>query len=213
MRLVVGNQNYSSWSLRPWIAMAQAGIAFETEVVRLDITADNVHLLEHSPSKKVPVLYDGDLCIWESLAICEYIAERFPEAGLWPQQAADRARARAVACEMHAGFNALRGALPMNMHREPSAFAYGPEVAADIGRIETIWAECRAQATGGPLLFGAFSIADAMFAPVVSRLHSYQVPVSAISKAYMDAMRDLPAWQAWEADALKESWVLPQSEL
>lgn len=214
MRLVIGNRNYSSWSFRPWIAMRHAGVEFETQVVPLDFTVDNVHLLEHSPSKRVPVLYDGDLCIWESLAICEYIAERFPDAGLWPKAPAARARARAVACEMHAGFTALRNSLHMNMHRTPSAFAYDEDVARDIARIEQIWADCRAETgQGGHFLFGAFTIADAMFAPVVSRFHSYQVPVSHVSKAYMDAMQALPAWQEWEAEALQEDWVIPGSEV
>lgn len=214
MRLVIGNRNYSSWSFRPWIAMRHAGIDFETQVVPLDFTVDNVHLLEHSPSKRVPVLYDGDLCIWESLAICEYVAERFPEAGLWPQNPAMRARARSISCEMHAGFSALRNSLHMNMHRKPAALAYHEGTAKDIARIEQIWADCRAETgQGGPFLFGAFTIADAMFAPVVSRFHSYQVPVSLVSKAYMEAMAALPAWREWEAEALTEDWVIPGSEV
>jgi len=194
--------------------MRHAGIDFEEQVVRLDFPSDNSHLLEFSPSRRVPVLIHGDLHIWDSMAILEYIAEIFPHAGLWPQDQAQRTHARSIAMEMHAGFSALRSALPMNMHREPTPLAHDEAVAADIARIEALWRDCRERSGGaGAFLFGPFTIADAMYAPVVSRFYSYQVPASKICRQYMDAMRALPAWNEWESAALREDWVIEDSEI
>jgi glutathione S-transferase len=215
LHLVIGNKNYSSWSFRPWIAMTVAGIPFEETVVSLDDPDFKARVGQHSGTGKVPVLIDGEVRIWESLAILEYVAETHPEAELWPAGRAERAHARAVATEMHAGFAALRRALPMNMARPPAARPLGDEVRRDVVRIEAIWRTCRArfgEAAGGPFLFGRFGAADAMYAPVVSRFHTYAVEVGPDARRYMDAMMALPAWQAWTAAALREPWVLPHDE-
>jgi glutathione S-transferase len=212
LRLILGNKNYSSWSFRPWLALKVAGIPFEETVLPIYIPGAREKILEFSPSGKVPVLIDGGVAVWESLAIIEYAAEKFPGAGLWPQQREVRARARAVANEMHGGFLPLRRACPMNMRRQPSAIELSADVLANVARIDEIWTDCRARYRG-PFLFGAFGAADAMFAPVVSRLHTYAVPVGPIARAYMDAVMALPAWSEWRAAAAQEQWVLPEFEI
>jgi glutathione S-transferase len=160
------------------------------------------------------VLIDGDVVIWESLAILEYLADKFPAAGLWPKDAAARAHARAAASEMHAGFQPLRRLLPMNMWRPVKARALDDAAAADVARIEAIWDSCRTKfGAGGPFLFGAFGAADAMYAPVVSRLHTYGVEIGAPAQAYMRAMMALPAWSEWREAARREPWVLPHDEV
>jgi glutathione S-transferase len=211
LTLVIGNKNYSSWSFRPWIAMKAAGIPFTEELVPFE-TPEFKQRVGARFNGKVPVLLDGDLQIWESLAIIEYVAEAFPAAGLWPKDKAARAHARSIANEMHAGFGALRGHLPMNLSRPVIKRALTPEVEANVARIESIFAECR-QRYGGPFLCGPFSAADAMYAPVVSRLHTYDVAVSAGAHAYMDTMMALPAWQEWSAAARKEPWVFAEDEV
>ena len=213
LRLIIGNKNYSSWSLRPWLAMTVAGIAFEEEVVPLHTPAFKPRLLSLSPAGRVPVLIDGEVHVWESLAILEYLNEAFPQAGLWPQDANARAHARVVANEMHAGFLPLRRACPMNLWRPVTAPVLAADVQANVARIDAMWSDCRARfGAAGPFLFGAFSAADAMYAPVVSRLHSYGAAVGAVSRTYMDAVQGLPAWRAWREAALKEPWVLPHDE-
>jgi len=213
LRLVIGNKNYSSWSLRPWIAMTVAGIPFEEEVVPLHTPELKQRVGALSPTGKVPVLVDGDVRIWESLAILEYLSERFPQAKLWPEDAQARAYARAVANEMHAGFVPLRRACPMNLWRPVTTPALPADVRANVARIDTLWADCRARfGAGGPFLFGAFGAADAMYAPVVSRFHTYGVSVGPQARAYMDAMRGLPAWRAWYDAAVCEPWLLPHDE-
>ncbi|MBV9969590.1 MAG: glutathione S-transferase family protein [Xanthobacteraceae bacterium] len=212
LRLVLGNKNYSSWSFRPWLALKVAGIPFEETVVPIYIPGAREKILEFSPSGKVPVLIDGAVHVWESLAIIEYAAEKFPAAGLWPQSTESRAHARAVANEMHGGFLPLRRACPMNMRRRPGAIALSADVLADVARIEEIWTDCQAR-YGGPFLLGAFCAADAMFAPVVSRFHTYAVAVGPVTRAYMDAIMALPAWGEWQAAAAQEKWVLPQYEM
>jgi glutathione S-transferase len=202
--LFVGNKNLSSWSLRPYVALAHVGVPFETVVVRLDRPDTRERLLAVSPSGRVPVLRDGEILVWDSLAICEHLADRFPEAKLWPADVAERAHARSVSAEMHSGFADLRREMPMNImlreRREPSA-----EVARDVARIEAIWAECREYyGAGGRYLFGEFSIADAMFAPVVTRFETYGVKVSDVSRSYMEAMLEHPAMRKWAADAAEE---------
>ena len=212
LTLVIGNKNYSSWSFRPWIALKQAGIDFTEKVISLDDAEFKPTLLRLSPAGKVPVLVDGDIHVWESLAILDYVAEKFPAAGLWPADAAARAQARSIAAEMHAGFLALREHCPMNFWRPVKPRDLPEAVATDVARIDRMWSECLAR-SGGPFLFGQkFSAADAMYAPVVSRFHTYAVAVSKPSRAYMDVVMRLPAWAEWKKAALVEPWVLPKDE-
>jgi glutathione S-transferase len=167
-----------------------------------------------SGTGKVPALEDGDIPIWESLAILDYLAENFPQAGLWPADAKARAHARTIAAEMHAGFVPLRRHYPMNMWRPSKPRELTPEVAADVRRIEFIWTDCRTRfGRDGPFLFGRFGAADAMYAPVVSRFETYAVDVDPVARAYMQAVQTLPAWQEWRAAAVQEPWVLPQNEV
>jgi glutathione S-transferase len=214
MHLIIGNKNYSSWSFRPWLAMKVAGIAFEETVISLDAADFKARVTVPGGSGRVPVLIDGAVQIWESLAILEYLAEKFPAAGLWPKNAAARARARAIASEMHAGFLPLRRRLPMNVARPVKARTLDDDAAANVTRIDSIWGECRGKfGTGGSFLFGPFGAADAMYAPVVWRFHTYAVEVSATARTYMQAMMALPAWNEWREAARRESWVLPQDEV
>jgi glutathione S-transferase len=214
LQLIIGNKNYSSWSFRPWLAMKVAGIAFDETVIPLHTAEFETRLKELGGSGRVPVLIDGDVRIWESLAILEYLAEKFPAASLWPEHAAVRADARAIASEMHAGFSALRRDLPMNVARPVKFRALDDHAAKDVARIDSIWNECRNKyGAGGAFLFGSFGAADAMFAPVVWRLHTYAVEVSSTALSYMHAMMSLPAWQEWRDAARRESWVLPADEV
>ena len=214
LTLLIGNKNYSSWSFRPWIAMKTLGIPFEQEVINLDAPDFRERVTKISPTGKVPALADGDVRVWESLAILEYLAETFPQVGLWPADAKPRAHARAVVSEMHAGFVPLRRLCPMNMWRPPKVLDLTPEASADVRRIEALWTECRERfGEGGPFLFGAFGAADAMYAPVVSRLHTYQVAVGPTARAYMVAIMALPAFVEWRAAALAEPWVLARNEV
>jgi glutathione S-transferase len=214
LTLAIGNKNYSSWSFRPWIALRMAGIPFEEVEIPLYEPGSKERILAFSPAGKVPVLIDGDVRVWESLAIIDYLAERFPQTQLWPKDPAARAHARAIAAEMHAGFVPLRRHCPMNMWRPVKARELPPEVAADVQRIETIFTECRERfGQGGMFLFGAFGAADAMYAPVVSRLHTYGIAVGPVAQAYKQAMMALPAWTEWRAAALKETWVMANAEV
>jgi glutathione S-transferase len=210
---LIGNKNYSSWSFRPWIAMKVAGIPFTEEVISLDAADFKARVGRISGTGKVPALADGEVHVWESLAILDYLAEAFPQAKLWPADKAARAHARAVSAEMHAGFVPLRHACPMNFWRPVRAIELTPEVAANVRRIETIWTDCRTRfGASGAFLFGRFGAADAMYAPVVSRFHTYGITVGEGARAYMEAVRSLPAWQEWRTAALKEPWVLPEDE-
>jgi glutathione S-transferase len=214
LQLIIGNKNYSSWSFRPWIALKAAGIAFDETVIPIYVAGSKDKFLSHSPVGKVPILIDGAVTVWESLAILEYIADKFPDAGLWPKDAALRAHARAIATEMHGGFQPLRKHLPMNMWRPVIKRPLTSEAAANVARLDAMWSECRSKyGSGGQFLFGSFGAADAMYAPVVSRLHTYDVTVSAASRAYMDAVMATPAWQEWYAAALKEEWLLAEDEV
>jgi len=214
LHLVIGNKNYSSWSLRPWLAMKVAGIAFEETVISLEAKDFKARVTAVSGAGKVPVLIDGDVHVWESLAILEYLAEKFPAAGLWPKDAAARAHARAIASEMHAGFLPLRRHLPMNVWRPVQLRPLDDGAKADAARIDAIWSDCRARyGAAGPFLFGAFSAADAMYAPVIWRFHTYAVGVGAAARAYMNAMMALPAWGEWRDAARREPWVLPHDEV
>jgi glutathione S-transferase len=210
--LVIGNKNYSSWSMRPWIAMKVAGIAFDEVVICLDDPDFKMRVSKIAGTAKVPALDDNGVHIWESLAILEYLAECFPQAKLWPIDPTARAHARAIASEMHAGFLPLRRTLPMNMWHPPKRLDLDDDTRANVIRIDAIWSECLAR-YGGPFLFGAFGAADAMYAPVVSRFHTYDVEVSALSRQYMAAVMALPAWREWTSAALKETWVLARNEL
>jgi len=210
--LVIANKNYSSWSFRPWIALTHKRIPFTETFVRFDFPAGNPAIKAVSPSGKVPLLKHGDVKVWESLAILEYAAEVYPEKDLWPSGVQARAKARSVSAEMAAGFGALRGACPMNMRRTPEKLTIDQAVKADVARIVHIWRECL-DASGGPFLFGEFSIADAMYAPVVSRFGTYLLTEDAVADAYGATLRETPAWQSWEADALQEIWIVDEDEI
>lgn len=211
LTLYIGNKNYSSWSFRPWIAMTAAGIPFEEVLIPFDFPAGNPRFKDISPTARVPVLHHGDVRVWESLAIIEYVAELFPDKGIWPTSAADRAVARAISMEMLSDFRALRGACPMNIRRPKRVIDLPAGVMDDVARIETIWRELR-QKSGGPFLFGQFSGADAMFAPVVNRFDVYDLVRDEETLAYMNAMKAHPAWLKWQEAALQETWIVPEDE-
>jgi glutathione S-transferase len=214
LKLVIGNKNYSSWSFRPWIAMKVAGIAFDDVVISLSADDFKSRMAKVSGTGKVPTLIDGDVHIWESLAILEYLAETFPAAKLWPTRTAARAHARTISSEMHAGFTALRRACPMNMARPVKRRELDDEAKANVRRIEALWVDCRERfGAGGRFLFGAFGAADAMYAPIVARFHTYDVEVGRAARVYMAAVMALPAWAEWRAAALEEPWVLPEDEV
>jgi glutathione S-transferase len=211
LTLYVGNKNYSSWSFRPWIAMEAAGVPFKDVVIPFDFAAGNPEFRKISPTGRVPVLHHGEVRVWESLAIIEYVAELFPEAGIWPKDRAARAEARAISMEMLSGFRALRGACPMNIRRMPGEIDLPEGVSDDVARIEAIWKAALAR-SGGPFLFGAFSAADAMYAPVVNRFEIYRLTKDETVLAYMARVKAHPAWQKWQAAALAEPWIVPEDE-
>lgn len=203
LKLVIGDRNYSSWSLRPWLAAKQAGVPFEEIFIRLREPKTRVEIMKLSPSGKIPCLIDGEAVAWDSLSICEYLAEKFPV--LWPAEKKARAEARSISAEMHSGFAALRQNMPMDIHASKPFDGRSAEVTADIARIVAIWEGCRSRfGHGGPFLFGHFSIADAMFAPVVWRFLTYAVELPQASRAWVKAMCALPAMQEWKAAALAE---------
>jgi glutathione S-transferase len=214
LKLVIGNKNYSSWSMRPWLALRAGNIPFEEIFIPLYTgDADKQRILSFTGSGKVPALVDGDVTVWDSLAIIEYLAERFPEARLWPEDPARRAHARSISAEMHSGFAALRSECGMNLHRPVRAIALSSEARADITRVQQIWSECRERyAKAGPFLFGAFGGADAMFAPVVHRFRTYAIAGAPEVQAYMDAMMSLPAFQEWTRAALAETIIIDKFE-
>jgi glutathione S-transferase len=214
LKLVIGNKNYSSWSMRPWLALRAGGIAFDEVFIPLYTgEADKNRILAFTPSGKVPALVDGDVTIWDSLAIIEYAAERFPQARLWPEDRAARAHARSISAEMHSGFMALRNECGMNLHRPVGAIALSADARANIARIQQIWIECRERyGKSGPFLFGSLSGADAMFAPVVHRFRTYAIEVAPAARDYMAAMMTLPAFQEWTRAALAETLVIERFE-
>ena len=214
LKLVIGNKNYSSWSMRPWLALRASNIAFEEIFIPLYTgPADKERILSFTRSGKVPALIDGDVTIWDSLAIVEYAAERFPEARLWPADRAARAHARSISAEMHSGFMALRNECGMNLHRPVGSIALSADARADIARVQQIWIECRERyGRSGPFLFGAFGGADAMFAPVVHRFQTYAIEVESSARGYMDAMMALPAFRQWTRAALAETLVIEKFE-
>jgi glutathione S-transferase len=215
--LTIGNKNYSSWSLRPWLVLTWAGIPFEERVIPLGGPAygsyRNPEILAVSPSGRVPALTVGDVTIWDSLAIAEWAAERAPAAHLWPEDASARAICRSVTCEMHSGFPAVRRDLSMNIRRRTTPRAWPDDTLADLARVEQLWAFARGRfGKGGPFLFGARTIADAFFAPVATRLRTYGVAVQPATQAYCDAIFADPAFRAWESAGEKEPWTIAQTD-
>jgi glutathione S-transferase len=220
MKLYIGNKNYSSWSMRPWVLLKQAGIAFDEVMVRFDaFTPDSqfkTALKPVSPTGKVPVLVDGDLVVWDTLAIAEYLAEQFPAKHLWPQDKSARARARSLCAEMHSGFGGLRSACPMNIEADLAqagalVWRDNAAVRADVARLVTMWRECLTR-HGGPLLFGNFSIADAYFAPICTRLVTYALPLPDDIAAYVQRVMALPGVAAWVKEARAEQDFLDFEE-
>jgi len=210
--LLIGNKNYSSWSLRAWLALRAGGIAFREKKLGLYTDAFTRQLGTVTPAGLVPVLLDGDFAVWDSLAICEYAAERHPEARLWPAEPQARARARSLSAQMHSGFAQLRSALPMNIEAHLPGIDIGA-AQQDISRVQAIWQDTRSEfGRGGPFLFGQFSIADAFYAPVVSRFVTYGVSAAGPVRDYMDAVLALPAMQEWMRDARAEATFVPEDE-
>lgn len=202
LTLVIGTKRYSSWSLRPWLALKATGAAFREVEIALRQPETKAAILRHSPSGKVPLLDEDGFKVWDSLAICEYLAEQFPAARLWPEEARARAVARAVSAEMHSGFLPLRRDCAMDVLADTPMAEISEEVAADVARIDAIWSDCRARfGADGPFLFGRFSIADAMFAPVASRVKTYHLPVGAVSRAYVETIMAMAEMRAWIAAA------------
>lgn len=216
MKLLIGNKCYSSWSLRAWLLMRATGIAFTEQLVLLDEPGFKEAIFAAAPGSggTVPTLVDGEIAVWETLAICEYLHDTQPQAGIWPRDKAARAHARAIASEMHAGFTALRSACPMNLGKRFATRDRGPGVARDVERLTALWRQARERfGAGGPFLYGAFSAADAMFAPVVTRLDTYGIAVDPVSRDYMRTILSLPAYREWLAAALAESWIVAQDEV
>ncbi len=214
MKLVIGNKNYSSWSLRGWLAAKASGLPFEEILIDLDGPDTARRIAEHSPSGRVPALIDGDRVVWDSLAIGEYLAEKAPAAGLWPADPAARAFGRSITAEMHSGFGALRNHLPMNIRRAPAPRPEDAAVAADVARISAIWREARGRfGTEGAFLLGRFSLADAAYAPVASRFVTYRVPLGDTEQAYVDAIFSHPAMREWVEAARAETWVVAADEV
>ena len=211
--LVIGNKNYSSWSLRPWLLMRQAGLEFDEIRVPLYVAGSKDTLRRYGPSAKVPVLLDGELTVWDSLAIAEYLAERHPERGLWPADVAQRALARSISAEMHSGFAALRSNMGMNCRGFFPGLGRSVEVAADIERIQRMWTDCRQRfGASGPYLFGTFTVADAMYSPVALRFKTYAVQLSTIAQQYANTVLALRALQEWVEAARAETEVIPAFE-
>ncbi|SOE61249.1 Glutathione S-transferase [Burkholderia sp. YR290] len=212
MKLVIGDKNYSSWSMRPWLVLKHFGIAFEEVMVLLNEAESKASILEHSPSGKVPCLIaDDGVTVWDSLAICETLAERYPQHAMWPRDAVARGHARSVSAEMHSGFGALRNNMWMNIRASFPGKGATPEALADIARIDEVWSECL-EAYGGPFLFGEFTIADAMYAPVVMRFNTWQPKLSEAALAYSRRVTAQPAVTAWIDDALQETHRIPYQD-
>ena len=226
LTLVIGNKNYSSWSMRPWVLLKQLGIPFAEVLLKFHSAEWDARIVRLSPSKLVPVLWDGEpggataVGVWDTLAIAEYVAERFPQVAVWPRDSKARARARAVTAEMHSGFRNLRASMPMNIRSQHPGKGHTPETAKDIARIETIWRDARREFGGGgderagngPFLFGAFSAADAMFAPVVMRFNTYHPPLADDTLAYCDAVTRSTGVADWIAAAMQETEFVADDE-
>jgi glutathione S-transferase len=213
MKLVIGDKNYSSWSMRPWLLLTHFGIPFEEVLIELDEPATKAAILTYSASGKVPCLVSDDgFAVWDSLAIAETLSDRYPQHALWPREPNARARARSISAEMHSAFGALRNAMPMNIRCTRPGVGTEPDVLADIARIDALWRECLA-ASGGPFLFGEFGIADAMYAPVAMRFNSYQPKLSPEAAAYVQRVTALPAVAAWIEAARRETHIVADDEL
>ncbi len=211
--LYIANKLHSSWSLRPWILMTAKGIPFEETVIPMYFPDSKARMLDVSPTGKMPCLVHDDVRVWESLAIMEYLHERYPDKGIWPQDIAARAHARVIANEMHAGFQALRQACPMNLGKRFVPKEHSSDVADNVRRLEGMWSDCRRRfAAGGDFLFGDFTAADAMYAPVVTRLDTYQIPVATETRQYMNRVLSHPAFVTWRTEALAEPWGVPHYE-
>ena len=216
MHLYIGNKLYSSWSLRPWLLMRALGLKFDETVIPLNVETTAQAIAKVSGAGKVPVLVDDGQTVWDSLAITEYLQEKFPDKPVWPANPQARTHARCLSAEMHSSFMALRGACPMNLGKHYARKDRGADVATDAARIDHIWLEARqnlGQSTDAPFLYGEFCAADAMFAPVVTRLDTYDIPVSDPARAYMDAVLGHPAFIEWRTAALKEPWIIEQDEV
>jgi len=214
LTLVIGNKNYSSWSLRPWLVLKVFDIPFEEIVIPLYGAASRPALLSYSPAGKVPTLLHDGAPIWDSLAIVEYLAELHPDRAIWPRSGEARALARSLACEMHSGFGVLRHDCPMNLHRPPAALEPRESRAAELARLDAALSDARARyGEGGAFLFGDFGAADAMFAPVAARIDTYALPASPALRGWIEAVKALPAWREWETAALSEPWVLERFEI
>jgi glutathione S-transferase len=216
LKLVIANKAYSSWSLRPWILLRVHGIPFEEHMVLLDTPEFRKEVSAFKAGSTVPILVDGGITVWESIAIMDHVADRYPDKEIWPRDLAARSFARAISAEMHAGFRALRAACPMNLRKRYAHAERGELVTKDISRITWLWKQARSrfgEAAGGPFLFGAFTAADAMYAPVVTRLQTYSIPVDAPTRAYMDAILDLPAFVEWQEAGMAEPWIVSHDEV
>jgi glutathione S-transferase len=214
--LIIGNKNYSSWSLRPYLALSMAGIAFDEKMIRFGEPRFTRTVKKISKAGQVPILLHKDMVINDSLAIIEYAHETWPAKGVWPKNKAARAKARSISAEMHAGFRGIRSACPMNLRRPIKGPPGGisDAVAKDVARIEHIWADCRKEfGKGGPFLFGKFSAADAMFTPIASRLETFAIPVSKTTRAYMKAVLTTPAFLRWKEDSKSEPWIVEEDEV
>lgn len=212
MNLVIGNKNYSSWSLRPWVLMHHAKLDFDEVNVSLFTEQGNSLIEKWCPAKRVPVLHDGPLVLWDSLAICEYIADKVTSIALWPERSDERARARALSAEMHSGFADMRRAMPMNCRRVVEGFKPCLEAQIDINRIVQLF-EDALQQSGGPWLFGHYTVADAMYAPVASRFHTYKIKVPVLSQGYIERTLSDAPMQDWYADARLETAVIAKAEI
>ncbi|MEZ5818482.1 MAG: glutathione S-transferase family protein [Hyphomicrobiaceae bacterium] len=213
MQLYIANKLYSSWSLRPWLLMTALGIPFEETVVPLYFPDSKARILDISPAGKLPCLIDGDVKVWESLAIVEYLAERFPDKAVWPSGGAARAHARAVSSEMHAGYQALRAACPMNLGKTFHPRDLGSDVDDNVRRFQGLVSDCRRRfGAGGDFLYGEFSAADAMYAPLATRLDTYQFELAPQTRAYVNAILEHPAFRKWKSEALTEPWGITHYE-
>jgi glutathione S-transferase len=213
LTIVIANKNYSSWSLRGWLALEHVGVPYREVLIPLDRPDTSALIAEHSPSKRVPALRHDDVLVWDSLAICEHLAESFPDARLWPDDRAARACARAVSAEMHSGFAALRADMPMNVRSRFPGYGRTPASLRDIERVRALWSDCRTRfGQDGPYLFGRFSVADAMYAPVVFRFRTYDVSLDATQRAYLDAMLAHPGMQKWARASETEEWKVEYDE-
>jgi glutathione S-transferase len=214
LHLVMANKAYSSWSVRPWLAMKANGLAFTETVICLGQDATSAEIKRHAPNGKCPILKHGKVVVWESIAILDYLADTFPDRPWWPKDPAAKAHARAISAEMHAGFQTLRQNMPMNVRKSYPGRGRAPGIENDFARIFDIWRDARARfGAGGPFLFGAFSNADAMYAPVVARFKTYGVDLDPVCQAYSDAILAHPAAVQWYAEAAAEPWVIAKYEM